>query len=81
MCYNNGMDEEEGSDVIEEAVIPYIRIYIAAGKPNHDMLNIDEILNMLTQDGKSPSENIKDIIDKGMVNIFATSYSATVKIL
>jgi predicted peroxiredoxin len=45
------------------------------------MLEIDEIIDALTQDNKSPSENIKDIIDKGMVNIYACTFNETVKVL
>jgi hypothetical protein len=81
MCYNIGMDEEEDFIISEEGVIPYVRIYITVGKANHDMLEIDEIIDALTQDNKSPSENIKDIIDKGMVNIYACTFNETVKVL
>jgi len=76
------MDEDDDIiEIAEEGVIPYVRIYISVGKQNHDMLDIHEIMQVLTQDGKSPSENIKDIIDKGMVNIYATSFNQCVKVL
>ena len=82
MCYNKAMDEEEDFiELAEEGVIPYLRIYISVGKQNHDMLEIHEILQVLTQDGKSPSENIKDMMDNGMVNIYATSFNQVVKVL
>lgn len=81
MCYNKAMDEEDDFEIAEEAVIPYLRIYISVGKENHDMLDIDEIIQVLTQDGKSPSENIKDMMDNGMVNIYATSFNQVVKVL
>lgn len=82
MCYNISMDEEEDIiEIAEEGVIPYVRIYISAGKANHDMLEIHELMQVLLQDGKSPSENIKAIIDKGMVNIYATTFNQTVKVL
>jgi hypothetical protein len=75
------MNDDEETFIVEEGVVPYVRIYISAGKANHDMLEIHEIMQVLTQDNKSPSENIKDIIDKGMVNIYATSFNTTVKVL
>jgi hypothetical protein len=81
MCYNIGMNDDEETFIVEEGVVPYVRIYISAGKANHDMLEIHEIMQVLTQDNKSPSENIKDIIDKGMVNIYATYFNTTVKVL
>jgi DNA-binding MarR family transcriptional regulator len=75
---NNDGIEEIG---IGEAVIPYIKILISVGRENHDMLTIPEISNLLTQDGASPTQNIKDFLDKGMVNIYACEYDKVAKIL
>lgn len=79
MDYND--EDDDIIEIAEEGVIPYVRIYISVGKQNHDMLEIHEIMQVLTQDGKSPTENIKDMMDKGMVNIYATSFNTTVKVL
>lgn len=67
--------------VIGEQVIPYIKILISVGRENHDLLSIPEISNLLTQDGASPTENIKTFLDKGMVNIYACEYDKVAKIL
>ena len=74
---NNEIEEVE----IGEQVIPYIKILISVGRENHDMLAIPEISNLLTQDGASPTENIKKFLDKGMVNIYACEYDKVAKIL
>lgn len=74
---NNEIEEVE----IGEQVIPYIKILISVGRENHDMLAIPEISNLLTQDGASPTENIKRFLDKGMVNIYACEYDKVAKIL
>jgi hypothetical protein len=74
---NDGIEEIH----IGEAVVPYIRILISVGRENHDMLTIPQISNLLTQDGASPTENIKQFMDKGMVNIYACEYDKVAKIL
>ncbi len=79
------MDEDMHDDIEEigigEQVIPYIKILISVGRENHDLLSIPEISNLLTQDGASPTENIKQFMDKGMVNIYACEYDKVAKIL
>jgi hypothetical protein len=73
-------DDIEEIDIGEQ-VVPYIRILISVGRENHDMLTIDEIEDLLTQDGASPTENIKLFMDKGMLNIYACEYDKVAKIL
>lgn len=78
------MDEEEDIEEVmsigTEGVIPYVRIYLSFGKQNHDMLELPEIMNLLTQDG-SPTEKIKEFLDNGMVNIYACNFNTVAKIL
>jgi DNA-binding MarR family transcriptional regulator len=74
---NDGIEEIE----IGEQVIPYIKILISVGRENHDMLSIPEISNLLTQDGASPTQNIKQFMDQGFVNIYACEYDKVAKIL
>ena len=74
---NDDIEEIE----IGEQVIPYIKILISVGRENHDMLSIPEISNLLTQDGASPTQNIKNFMDQGFVNIYACEYDKVAKIL
>ena len=74
------MDDQEYTPATE-GVIPYVRIYLSFGKQNHDMLEIPEIVNLLTQEDISPTEKIKEFLDKGMVNIYACNFNTIAKIL
>lgn len=78
---NNEYDDDELYEGITEHIMPFLRIYISAGKENHDLLSTQEIVNMLTADGKSVTEHIKDILDKGMVNVYACCFNEVVKVL
>lgn len=75
------MDDNIEEIAIGEKVVPYIKILISVGRENHDMLTLLEISNLLTQDGASPTENIKEFMNKGMVNIYACEYDKVAKIL
>ena len=65
------MDDNIEEIEIGEAVVPYIKILISVGRENHDMLTIPEISLLLTQDGASPTENVKQLETKG--NVFMIS--------
>jgi len=79
------MDEEE-EDIDDEmaigteGVIPYVRIYLSFVKLNNDMMELPEIIDLLTQDG-SPTEKIKEFLDQGVVNIYACNFNTIAKIL
>ena len=78
------MSDNFDSDFVDEystRVIPVIRVYISYLKENNDMLDIGEVVAALGSNDKSPSENIKDYIDKGMINIYACSFNQTVKVI
>ena len=80
------MDEEEIDDNDDyfnttEEIMPFIRIYLSAGRENHDMLDVDEIVDFLSSENKSISETIKQLIDKGIVNVYACSFNETIKVL
>lgn len=79
--YNNHMSDNEDNILREEQVIPVMRIYVSYVKENQDMLDVPEIINLLFQNNKSPSEHIKELIDKGMINIYACCFNQTVKVI
>jgi hypothetical protein len=64
----------------EEEVIPFIRIYISYGKKNNDMLELEQVVSFLSQDD-GPANHIKDLIDKGMFNLYACCYDKVTKVL
>jgi hypothetical protein len=82
--YNNSMHDEiddEEDDGYTQSLMPFLRIYLSAGRENHDMLDIDEIVRFLSSENRSISETIKQLIDKGMVNVYACSFNDTLKVL
>ena len=79
--YNNVMNEDDKFEDKIEKVIPFMRIYISAGLENHDMLDCEEVAMFLSSDGKSINETIKDLLDKGMVNVYACSFADFVKVI
>lgn len=88
---NNFDDDEDPIDyndilginkhIREEQVIPVMRVYISFVKENQDMLDIPDAVNLLCQNNKSPSENIKELIDKGMINIYACCFNNVHKVI
>ena len=64
----------------EEEVLPFIRIYISYGKKNNDLLELDQVLSFLSQDD-SPASHVKDLIDKGMFNLYACCFDKVTKVL
>ena len=76
------MEDSNEIDNIEitEKVIPYVRIYLSVGRENHDLLSIEEIMVMLSQESASPNEKIKEFMDAGMVNIYVCSYDKVAKV-
>ena len=62
MCYNISMEDSNEIDNIEitEKVVPYVRIYLSVGRENHDLLSIEEIMSLLSQESASPNEKIKE---------------------
>jgi hypothetical protein len=77
------MHEEDEIDNIEitEKVIPYVRIYLSVGRENHDLLSIEEMMGLLSQESASPNEKIKEFMDAGMVNIYVCSYDKVAKVI
>ena len=72
--------EEDDLDSITEIIMPFLRIYISAGKEDHDLLDVEEVVDWLTSDNKSINETIKELIDKGMLNVYACSFNRSVKV-
>jgi hypothetical protein len=76
--YNNSMSDDD-KDYSEE-VLPFIRIYISYGKKNNDMLELDQVLSFLSQDD-GPASHVKNLIDKGMFNLYACCFDKVTKVL
>ena len=76
--YNNSMSDDD-KDYSEE-VLPFIRIYISYGKKNNDMLDLEQVVSFLSQDD-GPASHIKDLIDKGMFNLYACCFDKVTKVL
>ena len=72
--------EEDDLDSITESIMPFLRIYISAGREDHDLLDVEEVVDWLTSDNKSINETIKELIDKGMLNVYACSFNRSVKV-
>ena len=79
------MDEEEFEDEdfdgVTETIMPFLRIYLSAGKENHDMLDTEEIVEWLSANNDSITDTIKRLLDKGIVNVYACSFNDTMKVL
>ena len=78
---NEEYENDEIYSGITEKVIPFIRIYISAGLEDHDLLDVEDIVDFLTSNNMSINDTIKNIIDKGMVNVYACSFNKVVKVL
>jgi len=76
--YNTSMSDD--NKPYEEEVLPFIRIYISYGKKNNDMLDLEQVVSFLSQDD-GPASHIKDLIDKGMFNLYACCFDKVTKVL
>lgn len=74
---------EEEDEIISYTtdIMPFLRIYVSAGTEDHDLLDIEEIIEWLSSENSSISETIKDLLDKGLVNVYACSFNRTLKVL
>lgn len=78
---NEEYENDEIYSGITEKIIPFIRIYISAGLEDHDLLEVEDVVDFLTSNNMSINDTIKNIIDKGMVNVYACSFNKVVKVL
>ena len=77
------MDEDIVKDDFEgftEDIMPFLRIYISAGREDHDLLEVDEMVDFLTSEKRSINDTIKELIDQGMANVYVSSFNKTVKV-
>jgi hypothetical protein len=81
MSYDDSNEFQDVFDKFTQKVQPVVRVYISYVTEGNDMLDIPQTLQALCTDGKSPIENIKDIMDKGMVNIYACSFNNVHKVI
>lgn len=80
MDNNDYEEDDEIYEGITQSIMPFLRIYVSAGKEDHDMLDIPDIVDWLTSDNCSINESIKRLLDKGMVNVYACSFDKSVKV-
>lgn len=80
MDNNEYEDDDELYEGITEHIMPFLRIYISAGKENHDLLEIEDVIDFLSSENMSVNETIKTLIDKGMANVYACSFNKTMKV-
>ena len=85
MSYNNNMENEEyeNEDLYEgitETIMPFVRIYVSAGTEDHDMLEIEDVIEFLTSENRSVNETVKHLIDQGIANVYACSFNKTTKV-
>lgn len=73
-------DDDDLYEGITESIMPFLRIYVSAGKENHDLLDIPDLVEWLTSDNCSISDTIKRCIDQGMINVYACSFNQSVKV-
>ena len=77
------MDEDNVQDDFEgftDNIMPFLRIYISAGREDHDLLEVDEMVDFLTSEKRSINDTIKELIDQGMANVYVSSFNKTVKV-
>ena len=77
------MDEDIVQDDFEgftDNIMPFLRIYISAGREDHDLLEVDEMVDFLTSEKRSINDTIKELIDQGMANVYVSSFNKTVKV-
>lgn len=72
---------DDDFDGVTESLMPFLRIYVSGGRQNHDLLDVEEIVNFLTSENRSVNETVKYLIDQGMANVYASSFNRTVKVL
>lgn len=72
-------DDEDFQGYVDN-IMPFLRIYVSAGRENHDMLELDEMIDFLSSENRSINETIKDLIDKGMLNVYVCSFNRTTKV-
>jgi hypothetical protein len=70
-------DEIEG---YTDSIMPFLRIYVSAGREDHDLLEIEEVIEFLTSEKRSINDTIKELMDKGMANVYACSFNRTMKV-
>ena len=72
--------DDEEIDGYTDNIMPFLRIYVSAGREDHDMLEIEEIIEFLTSEKRSINDTIKELMDKGMANVYASSFNKTIKV-
>lgn len=77
---NNEYENDELYEGITESIMPFIRIYVSAGLEDHDMLDIEEVIQFLTSENRSVNDTIKHLIDQGIANVYACSFNKITKV-
>jgi hypothetical protein len=77
---NEEIDDDDDFEGYIDSIMPFLRIYISAGRENHDLLEVEEILGFLTSENRSINDTVKHLIDQGMVNVYVSSFNKTMKV-
>ena len=72
--------EDDTIDGYTDSIMPFLRIYVSAGREDHDLLEIEEVVEFLTSEKRSINDTIKELMDKGMANVYACSFNRTLKV-
>jgi hypothetical protein len=72
--------EDDTIDGYTDSIMPFLRIYVSAGREDHDLLEIEEVVEFLTSEKRSINDTIKELMDKGMANVYACSFNRTMKV-
>lgn len=71
------MSEDE-KKIIENPIIPVMRIYLSAATPDGDLLHLYELKDWISQLG--PAETVKDLLEKGIYNIYLSCFDDVEKV-
>jgi len=77
---NEEYEEDRLYEGITETIMPFIRIYVSAGTEDHDMLEIEDVVEFLTSENRSVNDTVKHLIDQGLANVYACSFNKTTKV-
>lgn len=72
------VNEDVESMVVSNSYIPLIRIYVAMVDSGNDLVPIDKLPEIM---GDNPGDFLRELIDKGIYNIYGTDFIDTEKIL
>lgn len=73
------MKNEEEKLSFDVQVFPSMRVYLNCYTEDHDQLELDEFMDLVEQ--KGIAEFIRDLIDKGILNVYYCCFNERFKVL